>query len=277
MTPGRLFAVVLLAAGCATGRVVVPVSLDPAALPRAAAVEAFTTHEAAVQGIAAILVRDLGLPVPDELTLYVYGSRDVFEEGLVSDGRVSPLRAAELSDFAVGVGRRRQLLLHDEVSQPSAREWIRLLAHELTHLAQIELAQGEGRAEQWLAEGMAEWAAFVVLERLGLDTRARHREAATAGVSSHEALVSARLDLETLGTSRGFTIRHLREGSLPTYQLAFLMADYLIGRSGLPRVVEYFRAFATRQDRRENFRDAFGQSLEDFEREILAHLATTIP
>jgi len=277
MAPGRLLAVVLLAAGCAGGRVVVPVTLEPAALPRAVAVEAFTTHEAAVQGIAAILVRDLGLPVPDELTLYVYGSREFFEQGLVSDGRVSPLRAAELSDFAAGVGRRRQLLLQDDAALPADREWIRLLAHELTHVAQIELAQGEGRAEQWLAEGMAEWVAFGVLERLGLDTRARRRETAAAAVSTHEALVSARLDLETLGSPRGFTIRHLREGSLPTYQLAFLMADYLIGRMGLPRVVEYFRLFATRQDRRQNFSDAFGQSFEDFEREILAHLATTDP
>jgi hypothetical protein len=211
------------------------------------------------------------------VTLYVYATRDEFERGLVADGRVSVHRAAELSDFAVGVGRRRQLLLHDEGVHPPGREWIRLLAHELVHVVQIELAQGEGRAEQWLAEGMAEWAAFEVLERLGLDRIARRREAALAGVSTHAALLAARLDLETLGTPRGFTIRHLREGSAPTYQLAFLMADYLIARLGLPRVLDYFRAFAERQDRRENFQRAFGRTLEDFEREILDHLGARVP
>ena len=45
-------------------------------------------------------------------------------------------------------------------------EWLRLIAHELTHVSQFELAGGEGRAEQWLAEGMAEHVAFQVLERL---------------------------------------------------------------------------------------------------------------
>ena len=38
--------------------------------------------------------------------------------------------------------------------------------------------------------------------------------------------------------------------------------------------VGYFRSFATRVDRRANFGAAFEQSLEDFEQEALAHLAT---
>src|SRR4029453_275125 len=113
------------------------------------------------------------------------------------DAHVSPVRAAELSDFAIGIGKRRQLLLNDEAAK--GREWLRLIAHELAHVSQIELAQGEGRAEQWLAEGMAEWVAFNVLERLNLDTVAHRRTMAVAGIRNHAALVAARLDLETLG------------------------------------------------------------------------------
>jgi hypothetical protein len=102
------------------------------------------------------------------------------------------------------------------------------------------------------------------------------RQLATAGIRNHAALVAARLDLETLGNPRGFTVRHLREGSLPTYQLAFLMADYLIARDGLERVVQYFGSFSRRHDRYANFRDAFGQTLEQFEQEVLAHLKTVV-
>jgi hypothetical protein len=210
--------------------------------------------------------------MPSSFTAYVYSGRDGFERGLVSDAQVSPLRAAELSEFAVGIGKRRLLLLNDEGGTARGREWFRLIAHELAHVSQIEMAQGEGRAEQWLAEGMAEWVAFNVLERLGLDTVTKRRAIATAGIRNHAALVAARLDLETLGNPRGFTVRHLREGSLPTYQLAFLMADYLIARDGFPRVVAYFRSFERRQDRHTNFRDTFGQSLELFELEVLGHL-----
>jgi hypothetical protein len=50
------------------------------------------------------------------------------------------------------------------------------------------------------------------------------------------------------------------------------MADYLVTRDGLPKVVEYFRSFSDRQSRHDNFRRAFGQKLGDFEQEIVTHL-----
>ena len=277
----RLTAALLVAltsfAGCGSGRVVLPFTIDAATLaaPPLDATQ-LASHGDAIRGIAGILVRDLRLPMPPAFTAYVYSGREGFERGLVTDAHVSPIRAAELSEFAVGIGKRRQLLLNDEGGTARGREWYRLIAHELAHVSQIELAQGEGRAEQWLAEGMAEWVAFNVLERLSLDTVVNRRAMATAGIRNHAALVAARLDLETLGNPRGFTVRHLREGSLPTYQLAFLMADYLITRDGFPRVVAYFRSFERKQDRHSNFRDTFGQSLEQFELEVLAHLKSVV-
>jgi hypothetical protein len=274
-TVGALTALVALAvAGCGNGRVVVPVTIDPTRLAAPANDTDLVTHDAAVRGLGAIMVKDLGLRLPERVNVYVYTSRQTFERGLIHDAQVSPSRAAELSEFAIGIGKRRQLLLYDEGTK--GREWLRLVAHELAHVSQIELAQGEGRAEQWLAEGMAEWVAFTVLERLGLDRVEQRRVMSARGIRNHAALVAARLDLETLGSPRGFTVRHLREGSLPTYQLAFLMADYLITRDGFTRVIEYFQSFSRSDNRSDNFRRAFGQSLEEFEREILTHLMTVV-
>jgi hypothetical protein len=270
------FLTLVVITGCGSGRLVVPVMIDAAALQAPRHARELTTHQQAVQGIAAVLVQDLGLPVPARVTVYVYPSRASFERGLVRDAQVSPLRAAELSEFAIGIGKRGQLLLNDEGTERQSREWLRLIAHELAHVSQIELAQGEGRADQWLAEGMAEWVAFTVLERFGLDTVADRRVAAQLGIGDHAALRAARLDLESLGSPRGFTLRHRREGSLPTYQLVFLMADYLIERDGFDSVVAYFRAFAASQDRRDNFARAFGQSPEEFESEILTYLRAVV-
>jgi hypothetical protein len=275
----RLVAVLVLiggTAGCGSGgRIVLPVALEePAAALHYP--DDFGTHEAVVRGVATILARDLGLPVPDHVTVYVYSSRAVFERGLVSDGRLPGVRAAELGEFAIGVGQRRQLFLHDHGGPPAGREWLGLVAHELTHVAQIELAQGEGLAEQWLAEGMAEWAAYSVLERLGLDALVERRAAAIGYVRDHPALRDRRLDLDGLGTPRGFTVRHLREGSVETYQLSFLMTDYLIRRHGFESLPGYFRMLATGLGRYESFRLAFGQTLEEFEREILGHLGRVL-
>jgi hypothetical protein len=250
----------------------VPVNLHANTLQTPTDAEDLRSPETAVRGIAAIMVRDLGLVLPERVTVYVYSGREFFEQGLIRDADIAPVRAAELSDFAIGVGKRRQLLLHDEPGMGHGPEWLRLIAHEMTHVSQIELAQGEGRAEQWLAEGMAEWVAFAVLERLRLDTLNRRRAVAVAGVRAQAALQTGRLDLETLGTPRGFTMRHLREGSLPTYQLSFLMTEYLIQRDGFSRLVEYFGAAARSRDRRANFGRAFGQSLDQFEGEVLEYL-----
>jgi len=271
-----LLAAVTIVAGCGSGRVVLPITIDPTTMVPPGDSKELNNHERAVQGIAAILAKDLKLPMPEKVTVFVYSSRQVFEQGLIRDAHVSPVRAAELSDFAIGVGRRRQLLFNDEAYDHRGREWLRLVAHELAHVSQIELAQGEGRAEQWLAEGMAEWIAFSVLERLGLDTIKNRRAIAAAGIRTHAALVAAKLDLETLGTPRGFTVRHLKEGSLPTYQLAFLMADYLITRDGFDRTVQYFKGFGHGGGRRDTFKAAFHQSLEQFEDEVLGHLKTIV-
>ena len=275
-TPVLAVALGLVVAGAAAcgggGRLVVPVALEETASAAPRYPGDFGSHEAVVRGVAAILARDLDLPVPERVTLYIYRSREVFERGLVNDGQLPRVRAAELGEFAVGVGKRRQLLLHDPGGLPASSDWLRLVAHELTHVAQIELAAGEGRAEQWLAEGMAEWVAFAVLERLGLDALAARRAAALGHVRDYPPLRDRHLDLEELGTPRGFTARHLREGALQTYQLSFLIADYLIRRNGFARLPAYFRNLATGHGRRESFRLAFGQSLVQFEEEILDHL-----
>ena len=142
-----LLVAVVIVAGCGTGRVVLPVTIDPNTQVAPSDSRELTNHERAVQGIAALLVRDLKLPMPERVTVFVYSTRQVFEQGLIRDAHVSPVRAAELSDFAIGVGRRRQLLFNDEAYDHRGREWLRLIAHELTHVSQIELVQGEGRAE----------------------------------------------------------------------------------------------------------------------------------
>ena len=228
-----------------------------------------------IERVVEVLPRDIGLPLPAGTRVHVYTTREAFRRGLVKDAAMGEEGADELAAFAIGIARPGRVLLNGRLAG-GGREWLRLIAHELAHVSQIEMAGGEGRAEQWLAEGMAEWVAFTSLEHLGLDTLANRRALATAGIRNHAALVAARLDLETLGNPRGFTVRHLKEGSLPTYQLAFLMADYLVERDGFERVVAYFKSFERRQDRHSNFRDTFGQSLDQFEKEVLAHLKTVV-
>src|SRR2546428_9487501 len=129
-----LLALVVIAT-CGAGRVVIPFTIDPAtiAVPRDA--RSLSNHEAAVRGLTAILVRELGLPMPATFTLYVYGGRQPVEHRLVHDPHVPPSRAAALSEFAVGIGQPRPLLLHDDGAHARRRGQLGLIPHELAHVS----------------------------------------------------------------------------------------------------------------------------------------------
>ena len=227
-------------------------------------------HRAAVEEIVTIMRSEMALPLPERVSVFVYDSRAAFREGLMDEGYVAADRVNEIASFAAGLARPGRVLLHAKATR-GRLEWRRLIAHELTHVVQFNLAGGDGRADQWLAEGVAERIAFDVLERLGLDSVGERRARALSGARKHPGFAAGRLDLAALGSPREFTLRHQRDGSLETYQLSFLMADYLVKRDGLTTVLEYFRNCRV-MDRDRAFARAFGQSIPQFEREVLAYL-----
>jgi hypothetical protein len=225
-----------------------------------------------IERVVDVLTQDLGLSLPGGTRVHVYTTREGFRRGLVRDAALGENGADELAVFAMGIARPGRVLLNGRLADGGS-EWLRLIAHELTHVAQFELAGGEGRAEQWLAEGMAEHVAFQALERLGVGSLARHRRLALMRVQHHPAVAHGRLDLSTLGSPRDFTLRHQREGSVETYHLTFLLADYLIERHGFDAMVGYFSRLR-RQPSENAFRAAFGESIGAFEADALTHLQT---
>src|SRR2546428_12001240 len=116
-----LLALVVIAT-CGAGRVVIPFTIDPAtiAVPRDA--RSLSNHEAAVRGLTAILVRELGLPMPATFTLYVYGGRPPVEHGLVHHAPVAPSRAPAPSGFSGGLGTRPPPLPPDASARPRGRD-----------------------------------------------------------------------------------------------------------------------------------------------------------
>jgi hypothetical protein len=230
---------------------------------------------AAVLGsVARILQVDLGLPLPSQITVHVYDAPMRFREGLVSHASVPAARAAELAQFAIGatVPGAVHLIAPARAAPPPA-DWPRLIAHELTHVAQIELAEGNRGPAQWLAEGMAEWVAYRVLERLDLDDFTARRATARAAALEYVARAGG-LDLAALATPDGFVARHRQFGTLLTYRLVLHLADDLVAQHGFAPLVGYFRAFRLSADAAGNFATSFGTSVNGFERAALARLAT---
>lgn len=225
---------------------------------------------AVVRLVATILRRDLDLPLPARITARVADGPARFQQALAAHGAVPVERAAEFARFAVGAAIPGVMFLRAPTAgQP---EWTRLIGHELTHLAQIELAGTEVGPAPWLAEGMAEWVASSVLERLRL-ADLRHRRVAVETGAREYVRRAGGLDLDALATPVEFVTRHRHVGTLVTYQLARYLTDDLVTRRGFPALVEYFWAFRSSDDAAANFAATFGLSLDAFEQAAATRLA----
>jgi hypothetical protein len=262
--------IAVAAAACSSAPRVVQVA-PPAGSPKPAA--QISDYQDAMDAIAAVMRRDLGLPVP-RVALHLYPTRSAFQQGLVAEQRMEPELARDAASFARGVGGRDRILVNESaLARLSWPERIRFLAHELTHTIQYDLARGRrGSSEQWLREGYAEWVSYRTVDALGLGSYAEWRAARLR--QFHAARERKPVPaLGELSTFRQWVTWRSQRGSEVTYNQAFLATGFLIERSGNEAALAYFRRFASSDDRRANFRAAFGLELEAFEREFAARVA----
>lgn len=226
-----------------------------------------TAYETDVRRIARAFAA-LELPLPPRITLHLYPSAKLLAAGLVEDAGLQPILARTMGRFAAGVAFDDTLLLLEPESRRGPRAWLRLLAHEMAHLSQIQLAGGEDCGARWLAEGMADWVAFTVLDRLGVARMTVERNAVVPSASEGVATTRLGLDLDQIAEPRHFLEHGGSIGFQPLYRLAFLLVQRLIEQHGFDALVDYFRA-CPGTDGGATFERVFGQRLMDFERDIV--------
>ncbi len=268
-----LLAVLLVSAGCAafSQRSVLKVPLDRPAPP---SLSESADTETLLGAVASVLVGRIGLPLSSPLNAYLYSNQEAFELGLVTEARGETWLAKDMARFAWGVGTYYGIFLRqDKLSTAPLFRRVGLIAHELTHVSQYEVAGGRrGTSDQWLREGAAEWVRFRVLEYFQLRSYADSKAEVIQEVrrrGSAEEFPS----LTSLVTFREWVTARNQSGQWATYSQAFMAVDLLVERRGSAAVMEYFRRFGRLNDREENFRAAFGQPVSEFAREFRSSLS----
>ena len=191
-----------------------------------------------------------------------------FEEVLLEQG-YAPTLARDTAVAMRAVGGHELILINEgRLTGDAWPQRVALLAHELTHVLQYAVTGGRrGTSDQWLREGFATWVEARALDALGdvdasrvfTETFARVRD---LGPDRLPPLVELATFPDWLAHNRG-----RRPGEL--YLQALAAVTLLIERHGANQVFHYFARFATREDRAENFREAFGPGgLEAFDREF---------
>jgi len=230
-------------------------------------------YPTAVDAIVGVLVHKLSLPVPP-YTMEIYFTREEFEVGLIKHLGLKPKLARSTASFAkAAVGGERILINELAVAELSWPERIELLAHELAHTVQSELA-GNRPFERfhWLTEGFAEWIAYAVTQALGLDDMGHQRARITAALRAAGG-AGALPSLTQMNTFTQFIETRRKYGYAATFSLAFLIADFLMERHSRDAVVEYFKQFKGSSDYARNFAAAFGENLDAFDAALQRHLA----
>lgn len=243
-----------------------------AALPPQAGVNRDGNYQAAMESLVAVLKEELGLLFPGRVSLFLYPQQLAFQRGLQEEAGFAPGSAVRTADYASAVATAGKILVNEvDLARESWKRCLEILAHELVHVAQYHLAGGRrGRSIQWLREGFAEWAATVALDRLGLE----RRDVRFAKARGKVGWVWDGGNLPTLRqlmSPPGWAAIQDEPDGAASYELAMLATDFLIGRVGVPALIQYFRDSAV-LDPRGNFSQAFGQSPFEFEVEFMTHL-----
>jgi hypothetical protein len=215
----------------------------------------------------------LRVAVPHGGALEIHADREHFARALVKAFGVDRANARDLAEWVQAAVSGRTVLVNEAVLDGKAwPERIEIIAHELTHTIQHELAgRRRSTTDSWLFEGFAEWAALRVADALGLRTFAGARETYVAAVRT-AAAQRPLPSLARMATPQEWIAVRLEHGFEPTYGVAFLAAELLVDRHTPGAVVGYFRRFAASEDRLANFEAAFGQPLEAFEVDFTAHV-----
>jgi len=275
---------------CATAPVTLTIAANNASSPPQYGSK---DYPQALAAIMAVMVDEWQLPGV-EVSVTLYPSQVSYESGVVSELErnrqrlrqqfglaLNPAREEEavlaskrLAVNSAAVGMYRRVLINESrVTRFLWTEWMRVLAHELAHTAQIELANGRVAAwDQWLTEGFAEWVGYKIAERLGAESFAKSREQALnriAKVKAYQSLPS----LSQLVDGRSWTAWVQSLGNSATYGQAFIAVDFLVEQKGLAAVVEYFRLYGKLNNRERNFSAAFGEALGPFDQRFSAYFA----
>ena len=273
MMRGLSFVMATVLAGCIAVPRETRLTVMPGA-PRPVATQ-IGNYQDAVDAIVSVMTEDLQLPVPStSFTLYFYPYREAFAQGLTEQFDTDPTLARAIAKSALGRIRQtvegKQFLVNEEILH--GLKWperIHVLAHELTHIIQYELADGKLAGDLWLIEGFADWVAYQVLEVLGLDTFSRRKHLKIAQVK-HER---EQPPLSEMITVQEWQALNTRYGSAIPYAQAFLATDLLIEQQGLSSVIDYFRRVPHATDLSQNFQAAFGVELSTFQQEFTVYLA----
>jgi hypothetical protein len=147
---------------------------------------------------------------------------------------------------------------------PTPRQRTFLVAHELTHQYQRQIAGSKAGEIMWMLEGMAEAVGAQVVARQGFMSVEQYKTNWQNGIriANHKPLLSA------LYTRRDWSNALSAYGSGLTYKTAGFSNLVLLERYSIQQILKYFTVLGRGGNAADAFFDSFGVSILNFEKSI---------
>lgn len=206
---------------------------------------------------------EAGLSLDHPVTIVLTRNRKAFLTELASRFGISEIEANRVSKGVDALSGNNLIVVNVD-GTPIPRQRTFLLAHELTHQYQRQLAGLKAVEVKWMLEGMAEAVGAQVVARHGFMSIEQYRVNWQTGIS----LARSKPSLTELRTSHDWANALSVYGSGLTYKTAGLSNLILFEQYGVQNVIKYFDSLGKGQNCNDAFRNSFEMEMPQFERNM---------
>ena len=252
--------------GAATYRSIIPISIVATQVDEPT--RAKYVH--AMETVLRYYNREFGSILVPAVTLYLYESREAYEQGLVEVAGIAPNRAHLDAEIGTAMALPRPWWIL--INTTRARDVEGLVGHEFMHLMQGAWGDRgpDKRGPSWLSEGMGEWYRARIDESLGVSPRGWWDRIVATEVADRAGVL---LTMPLTGAPDGWVRLNARFGRAydrPSvlYLWAYLAYSRLLTKVSRDDVIRFFHVPHAGPNLNGAFEKVFRMSLGEFEADL---------
>ena len=207
--------------------------------------------------------QEIGLALNDPVTIVLTRNRKAFLLEVATRFAISEFEANRVSKGVDALSGNSLIVINVE-GTPIPRQRAFLVAHELTHQYQKQIAGSKAGEIKWMIEGMAEAVGAQIAARLGYMSIEQYKNNWQSGIR----FAAKKPSLTELRTYQEWSNALSVYGTGLTYKTAGLSNLILIEQYGIQKIIEYFVELSKGNNDGAAFQKSFDLDLGQFERDI---------
>jgi hypothetical protein len=206
---------------------------------------------------------DANIRLEKSITIVLTRDRKAYISEVISRFKISEFEAAKVTKGTDAIAGK-DLIIVNLSGVPTPRQKTFLIAHEMTHHYQRQLAGDQAGKVKWMLEGMAESVGAQVVARKGYMNLVGYKNNWLGGLKT----ANNKPRLFELRSRDGWSNAISQYGSGLTYKTAGVAVLLLTERFGQQKVLDYFVELGQGESPETSFQRVFGVKMTDFESEL---------